>query len=122
MAREDHAPLLARVKELKEDVTLVSGQRDALNVQIRLVSAHVETLESEVVTLKETVRMRDEALSGTGREIEALMATIHDRDEALRAAEKAHDELRDQIVGWQTHAEGRFPPDSNLDLGFLCVG
>jgi hypothetical protein len=26
--REDHAPLLARVKELEEDVALVSGQRD----------------------------------------------------------------------------------------------
>jgi uncharacterized coiled-coil DUF342 family protein len=31
-AREDHAPLLARVKELEEDVDLVSGQHDALNV------------------------------------------------------------------------------------------
>jgi chromosome segregation ATPase len=31
-AREDHAPLLARVEELEKDVTLVSGQRDALNV------------------------------------------------------------------------------------------
>jgi hypothetical protein len=30
--REDHAPLLAHVKELEEDVTLASGQRDALNV------------------------------------------------------------------------------------------
>jgi hypothetical protein len=29
---EDLAPLLARVKELKEDVALVSGQRYALNV------------------------------------------------------------------------------------------
>jgi chromosome segregation ATPase len=121
-AREDHAPLLARVKELEKDVALVSGQRDALNVQIELVFARVETLESEVVTLMETVRSRDEALSGTGRKIEALRATIHDRDEVLRAAEKAHNELCDQIMGWQTHAEGRFPPYSNLDLGFLCVG
>jgi hypothetical protein len=31
-AREDLAPLLAHVKELKEDVALVSGQHDALNV------------------------------------------------------------------------------------------
>jgi uncharacterized protein (DUF3084 family) len=31
-AREGLAPLLARVKELEEDVALVSGQRDALNV------------------------------------------------------------------------------------------
>jgi uncharacterized coiled-coil DUF342 family protein len=43
-AREDHAPLLARVKELEEDVALVSGQRDALNVQIGLVSTHLESL------------------------------------------------------------------------------
>jgi chromosome segregation ATPase len=65
-AREDHAPLLVCMKELEKDVALVSGQRDALNVQIRVVSACVETLESEVMTLKETVRARDEALSGTG--------------------------------------------------------
>jgi uncharacterized protein (DUF3084 family) len=31
-AREDLTPLLARVKELEEDVALVSGQRDALNI------------------------------------------------------------------------------------------
>jgi chromosome segregation ATPase len=30
-AREDLAPLLARVKELEEDIVLVGGQRDALN-------------------------------------------------------------------------------------------
>jgi archaellum component FlaC len=64
-AHEDHTLLLARMKEIEKDVALVSDQCDALNVQIRLVSARVETLESEVVTLKETVRARDEALSGT---------------------------------------------------------
>jgi hypothetical protein len=73
------------VKELEEDVTLVSGQRDALNVQIRMVSAHVGTLKNKVVTLKGAVRERDEALSGTGREIETLRATVHDKDEALHA-------------------------------------
>jgi uncharacterized protein (DUF3084 family) len=31
-ACEDFAPLLACVKELEEDIALVSGQRDALNV------------------------------------------------------------------------------------------
>jgi uncharacterized protein (DUF3084 family) len=31
-ACEDLAPLLARAKELEEDVTLVGGQRDALNI------------------------------------------------------------------------------------------
>jgi hypothetical protein len=43
------------VKELEEDVALVSGQRDALNVQIGLASAHVRTLNKEVATLKETI-------------------------------------------------------------------
>jgi chromosome segregation ATPase len=108
------------VKEHEEDVALVSGQRDALNVQIGLVSARLETLKNEVVALKETIRARDEALSGIGRDIETLRAIIHDRDEALQAAEKAHSELHDQIMGWQTHAEGRFPPNSDLHLGFLC--
>jgi chromosome segregation ATPase len=88
-SREDHTALLAHVKEL-----------EALNVQIGLVSARVETLESEVVTLKETIQSRDETLSGTDREIETLRAIIHDRDEALRAAEKAHSELCNQIMGW----------------------
>jgi hypothetical protein len=31
-AHEDLTPLLARVKELEEDVALVVGQRDALNI------------------------------------------------------------------------------------------
>jgi chromosome segregation ATPase len=88
------------VKELEEDIALVGGQRDALNIQIRMASARVRTLEDEVVTLKGTVRERDEALSGTGREIEALRAAIHDKDEALRASEKGCGELRDEVVGW----------------------
>jgi hypothetical protein len=36
---------------------------------------------------------------GTGREIEMLRATVHDKDNTLRAVEKAHGELHDQIVG-----------------------
>jgi chromosome segregation ATPase len=95
------------VKELEEDVALVSGQRDALNIQIRMASARVGTLEDEVATLKGTVRERDEALSVTGREIEVLRAAVHDKDEALRASEKAREELRDEVVGWQTHAVGK---------------
>jgi predicted nucleic acid-binding Zn-ribbon protein len=54
-AREDLTPLLACVKELKEDITLVGGQRDALNIQVRMASARIRTLEDEVVTLKGTV-------------------------------------------------------------------
>jgi chromosome segregation ATPase len=98
-AREDLAPLLACVKELEEDVALVGGQHDALNIQIKMVSAHIRNLEDKVVTLKGTVRERDEALSGAGREIEALRAVVHDKDEALRALEKACGELRDEVHG-----------------------
>jgi hypothetical protein len=65
-----------------------------------MTSTHVGTLENEVVTLKGTVWERDEALSGTGWEIEMLRAVVHDKDEALQAAEKAHEELRDEVVGW----------------------
>jgi hypothetical protein len=59
------------------------------------------------MTLKGTVQERDEALSGTSREVEVLRATIRDKDEALRAAEKARKELHDDVMGWQTHAEGK---------------
>jgi uncharacterized protein (DUF3084 family) len=99
-ACEDLMLLLARVKELEEDITLVGGQRDALNIQVRMASARVRTLEDEVVTLKGTVRERDEALSGTGGEIEVLRATVHDRDEALRVSKKTCGERRDEVVGW----------------------
>jgi predicted nucleic acid-binding Zn-ribbon protein len=62
-AREDLAPLLVRVKELEEDITLVGSQHDALNIQVGMVSARVRTLEDEVVTLRGTVRDRDEGSS-----------------------------------------------------------
>jgi uncharacterized protein (DUF3084 family) len=106
-AHEDLAPLLAHVKVLEEDVALVGGQRDALNIQIGMASAHVRTLEDEVVMLKGTVQERDEALLGTGREIEALTAAVHGKDEALRVSKKACGELCDEVVGWQTHAKGK---------------
>jgi chromosome segregation ATPase len=120
-ACEDLAPLLARMKELEEDVALVSGQRDTLNVQIGMASARVGTLENEVRILKGTIQERDEALSGTGREIETLRVTIGDKDEALQAAGKARDELRDEIVGWQTHAEGKPLPSFDFDFGLPCL-
>jgi chromosome segregation ATPase len=99
-AREDLAPLLARVKELEEDVASVSNQRDALNIKIGMASTRVRTLEDEVVMLKGTVQERDEALSGTGREIEMLRAAVRDKDEALQVVEKAREELHDEVVGW----------------------
>jgi hypothetical protein len=43
------------MKELEEDVALVSGHRDALNVQFGQVSIHVGTLKDEVVMLRGTV-------------------------------------------------------------------
>jgi hypothetical protein len=43
------------VKEHEEDVALMTGQRDALNVQIGLASTHIGTLAEEVETLKGTV-------------------------------------------------------------------
>jgi hypothetical protein len=61
-----------------------------------MASARVGTLENKVTTLKGTVRERDEALLGTGWEIETLRATVRDKDEALQAAGKACDELRDE--------------------------
>jgi hypothetical protein len=52
--------------------------------------------------------------------MEMLRATVHDKDDALRAADKAHGELNDQIVGWQTHAKGKILPNSSLNFGLLC--
>jgi chromosome segregation ATPase len=72
-----------------------------------MVSARVRTLEDKVATLKGMVQERDEALSGTGQEIEMLRAAVRDKDEALQAVEKAREELRDEVMGWQTHAEGK---------------
>jgi chromosome segregation ATPase len=109
------------VKELEDDVALVGGQRDALNVQIGMTFARVGTLENKVTMLKGTVRERDEALSGTGREIETLRATVRDKDEALQVAGKARDDLRDEIVGWQTHAEGKPLPSFDPDFELPCL-
>jgi chromosome segregation ATPase len=80
-----------------------------------MASTRVGTLENEVATLKGTVRERDEALLGTSQEIETLRVMVRDKDEALQPAEKAREELRDEIVGWQTHVEGK--PLSHFDLG-----
>jgi hypothetical protein len=76
-------------------------------------------LESEVVTLSGMVRERDEALSGAGWEVEALRAALHDRDEALRASEKTCRELHDEVMGWQTHSEGKLLLYSGLGVKVL---
>jgi hypothetical protein len=40
-------------------------------------------------------------------EVVTLRGTVRDRDEALGASEKMCGELRDEVVGWQTHSEGK---------------
>jgi predicted nucleic acid-binding Zn-ribbon protein len=71
------------VKELEEDVTLVSRHRNTLNVQIGQVTARFEALKNEVATLSGAVRERDEALSNARQEIETLTTVVRDRDGAL---------------------------------------
>jgi uncharacterized coiled-coil DUF342 family protein len=107
-AHEDLVPLSARVKELEEDVTLVGSHRDALNVQIGQVTACFVASKNEVVTLSGAVRERDEALSNAHQEIETLRAAVCDRDGALQALERTCGGLRDEVMGWQTHFEGKF--------------
>jgi chromosome segregation ATPase len=107
-AREDLVPLSARVKELEEDIALVGRHRDTLNVQIGHVTARFEALKDEVVTLSGAIQERDEALLKAHQEIETLRAAIRDRDGALQALEKTCGGLRDEVVGWQTHSEGKF--------------
>jgi chromosome segregation ATPase len=95
------------VKELEEDVTLVSRHHDTLNVQIGQVSARFGALKDEVARLSGVIRERDEALSCASREIKVLRATIRDKDDALQALEKTCGGIRDEAVGWQTHSEGK---------------
>jgi hypothetical protein len=106
-AREDLVPLLAHVKVLEEDVALVSGQRDALNIQIGVASARVGTLENEVTMLK-----GDGLREGRG----SLGHRSGDRDvegddprqgRGSSGGRESHEGLRDEVMGWQTHAEGK---------------
>jgi chromosome segregation ATPase len=107
-ARKDLVPLSAWVKELEEDVALVSGHRDTLNVQIGQVTARFGALKDEVAALSGAVQEKDEALSNARQEIETLRAAIRDRDGALQALERTCRGLRDEVVGWQTHSEGKY--------------
>jgi chromosome segregation ATPase len=101
-AREDLVPLSARVKELEEDVALVSGHRDTLNVQIGQVTARFGALKDKVAALSGAVQENDEAL------LNARQTAIRDRDGALQALERTCGGLRDEVVGWQTHSEGKY--------------
>jgi chromosome segregation ATPase len=61
-ARGDLEPLSRRVKELEENVSQVSRQRDTLNVEVERATAHSDALKDEVTTLKGTVQEKDVAL------------------------------------------------------------
>jgi chromosome segregation ATPase len=61
-ARRDLEPLSARVKELEEDVSLVSHQHDTLNVQIGQVTARFGALKDEIMALNGAVQEKDAAL------------------------------------------------------------
>jgi predicted nucleic acid-binding Zn-ribbon protein len=50
------------VKELEEDVSQVSRQRDALNVQIGQVTARFGALKDEITALNGAVQEKDVAL------------------------------------------------------------
>jgi chromosome segregation ATPase len=107
-AHRDLEPLSARVKELEEDVSLVSHQRDTLNVQIGQVTTRFGALKDEIVELNGIVQEKDAALQTARQEIEALRATIRDRDDALQGLERTCGRLHDEVVGLQTHTEGKY--------------
>jgi hypothetical protein len=48
-----------------------------------------------------------------------LRAALHDRDEALRAFEKTCGEVHDEVMGWQTHSEGKLLLYSGLGVEVL---
>jgi chromosome segregation ATPase len=107
-AHEDLVPLSAWVKEPEEDVALAGQQRDTLNVQIGQVTARFAALKDEVAALSGAIQERDEALSKARQEIETLRAAIRDRDGALQALERTCGGLHNEIVGLQTHTEGKY--------------
>jgi chromosome segregation ATPase len=105
-ARRDLEPLSARVKKLEEDVSHVSRQRDALNVEVEQATAHFDALKDEVTTLNGAIQEKDVALESARQEIEALKATISDKDSALLGLKRTCEGLHNEVVGLQTHIEG----------------
>jgi cell division protein FtsB len=106
-ARRDLEPLSRRVKELKENVSQVSRQRDTLNVEVEQATTRSDALKDEVTTLKGAVQEKDAVLESARQEIEALKATIGDKDNAFLGLERTYGGLRDEVVGLQTHIEGK---------------
>jgi predicted nucleic acid-binding Zn-ribbon protein len=95
------------VKKLEEDVSQVSRQRDALNVEVEQATTRFDALKDEVTTLIGAIQEKDAALESARQEIEALKATISDKDSALLGLERTCGGLRNEVVGLQTHIEGK---------------
>jgi chromosome segregation ATPase len=106
-ARRDLEPLSGRVKELEEDVSRVSRQCDALNVEVEQATTRSDALKDKVTMLKGAVQEKDAALEAARQEIEALKATVSNKDSALLGLERTCGGLRDEVVGLQTHIEGK---------------
>jgi chromosome segregation ATPase len=106
-AHRDLELLSRRVKELEENVLQVSRQRDTLNVEVEQATAHADALKDEVTTLKGAIQEKDVALESARQEIEALKETIGDKDNALQGLERTCGGLRNEVMGLQTHIEGK---------------
>jgi archaellum component FlaC len=106
-AHRDLEPLSGRVKELEEDVSQVSRQHDALYIEVEQATARSDALKDKVLMLKGAIQEKDAALESARQEIEALKATISDKDNALLGLERTCGGLRNEVVGLQTHIEGK---------------
>jgi chromosome segregation ATPase len=95
------------VKELEEDVSQVSHQRDALNVEDEQAAARSDALKDEVMTLKGAVQEKDAALEAARQEVEVLKATVSNKDSALLGLQRTCGGLHNEVVGLQTHIEGK---------------
>jgi uncharacterized protein (DUF3084 family) len=58
--------------------------------------------------LNRAVQEKDAALQTARQEIEALRATVRDRDDALQGLERTCGGLHNEVVGLQTHTEGKY--------------
>jgi chromosome segregation ATPase len=60
------------------------------------------------VVLNGAVQEKDAALQTARQEIEALRATVRDRDDSLQGLKRMCEGLHDEVMGLQTHTEGKY--------------
>ena len=87
MAREQVAPLAARVKEMEEELTRVAGERDAFFSQAEEATVSTKAIATQL-----------------GEEQGAHALTKGGLDEALKAAEAS----RVDALAWKEKSEGEF--------------